>query len=130
MTSAVSPKTMPDSRSPAPDDGSRPGGATRIASLDASRAVRFNFDWQEIAAAPGETIAVALLVAGVSSLRTTSRLNEPRGIFCNMGVCFDCLIEVDGHANQRACQTIVRAGMQVRTQRGHGYTDSAPELGE
>ena len=121
---------MPDPRSPAHDEGPRSGSATRIASLDGARAVRFHFDWQEIVAAPGETIAVALLVAGVSSLRTTSRLGEPRGIFCNMGVCFDCLIEVDGHANQRACQMIVREGMQVRTQRGHGYTDSAPELAE
>ena len=120
---------MPDSRSPVPADGTRSPRATRIASLGAG-AVRFRFDSQEIAAGPGETIAVALLVAGVSSLRTTSRLGEPRGIFCNMGVCFDCLVEVDGHANQRACQTVVREGMQVKTQRGLGYTDAAPEIGE
>jgi predicted molibdopterin-dependent oxidoreductase YjgC len=99
-------------------------------ALDRARAVRFQFDWQELTAAPGETIAVALLAAGVQALRTTSRREEPRGLFCNMGVCFDCLVEVDGHANQRACQVVVREGMQVRTQRGHGYTDVAPELGE
>ena len=95
---------MSASRSPASAEGSRPSTNTsRLASLDRSRAVRFNFDWQELEAAPGETIAVALLAAGVSSLRTTSKKGEPRGLFCNMGVCFDCLVEVDGHANQRAC---------------------------
>jgi predicted molibdopterin-dependent oxidoreductase YjgC len=85
--------------------------------------VRFNFDWQELEARPGETIAVALLAAGVQALRTTERGSEPRGLFCNMGVCFDCLVEVDGYPNVRACQTVVREGMQVRTQHGHKTKD-------
>jgi predicted molibdopterin-dependent oxidoreductase YjgC len=92
-------------------------------SLEGSPVVRFQFDWQEIEARPGETIAVALLAAGVRALRTTDRGSEPRGIFCNMGVCFDCLVEVDGYPNVRACQTIVREGMQVRTQHGHKTKD-------
>jgi predicted molibdopterin-dependent oxidoreductase YjgC len=94
------------------------------------RELCFTFDGEELRAAEGETIAVALFVAGKQALRTTERLGEPRGIFCNMGVCFECLVEIDGHANLRACQTVVRAGMKVRTQRGFGYRDVAPELGE
>lgn len=90
---------------------------------DGARMLRFTFDWQEVEAAPGETIAVALLAAGHRSLRSTNRRDEPRGIFCNMGVCFDCLVEVDGQPNVRACQTEVRAGMQVRTQHGHKTKD-------
>ena len=91
--------------------------------------MRFSFDGRSVEALEGETIAAALLAVGQNALRTTERLGEPRGVFCNMGVCFDCLVEVDGHANLRACQTVVRAGMQVRAQNGRGYRDSAPDLG-
>lgn len=80
----------------------------------------FTIDGETIEAAPGETLAVALMASGRNSLRTTSRRAETRGLFCNMGVCFECLIEVDGRSNQRACQTMVRAGMKVRTQYGVG----------
>lgn len=90
----------------------------------------FTFDDTRLEACEGETIAAALLAAGRQVLRTTERRDEPRGLFCNMGVCFECLVEVDGHANLRACQTVVRAGMRVRTQRGFGYRDAAAELGE
>ena len=116
---------MPDSRSPGPAYGARSPGATRIASLDA-RAVRFQFDWQEITAAPGETIAVALLVAGVSALRTTNRLGEPRGIFCNMGVCFDCVLRIDGVDNVRSCMTPVRPGIVVERQHAEAELGPAP----
>src|SRR5262245_2376484 len=106
------------------------GSLLRVVGLDETRKVRFTFDDEAIEAAEGETIAVALFAAGHGTLRTTSRHEEPRGLFCNMGVCFECLVEVDGHANLRACQTIVRSGMRVRTQRGFGYRDAAAELGE
>ena len=43
---------------------------------------------------------------------------EPRGVFCGMGVCFDCLVVVDGVPNTRACTTWVRDGMQVARQEG------------
>ena len=111
---------------PVPD----PSRARRTAPIESRRSLRFTFEGEEVEAAEGETIAVALLATGKLTLRTTERLGEPRGIFCNMGVCFECLVEVDGHANLRACQTIVRPGMKVRVQRGFGYRDMAPELGE
>lgn len=99
----------------------------RVVALDGASALRFTFDGRTIEAAPGETISVALHAAGLQALRTTKRLGEPRGIFCNMGVCFECLVEVDHQANVRACQTPVRAGMQVRTQHGHGLHRSGDE---
>jgi predicted molibdopterin-dependent oxidoreductase YjgC len=111
-------------------DPSRSERSLRLAPLETARAVRFTFDGHTLEAAEGETIAVALFAAGKTSLRTTARLEEPRGLFCNMGVCFECLVEVDGHANLRACQTVVRPGMDVRTQRGLGYREAAAELGE
>lgn len=95
--------------------------------LEPASAVRFRFDGHALEAAPGETISAALYASGRQVLRTTSRRAEPRGLFCNMGVCFDCLVEVDGQPNVRACQTVVRAGMQVRTQHGTGLPRHASD---
>jgi predicted molibdopterin-dependent oxidoreductase YjgC len=61
---------------------------------------------------PGETVATALLAGGVRIFRRTSG-GQGRAPVCNMGVCFDCLVTIDGKANQRACMTRVLDGMQV-----------------
>src|SRR6476660_9141885 len=76
--------------------------------------VRLRFDGREIEALPGETIAAALAAADVVAVRQT-RSGAPRGPFCGMGVCFDCLVTVDGRPSQRACLTKVAAGMDVRS---------------
>jgi len=76
------------------------------------------FDGTEIPARTGDSIAVALLAAGVTATRTTPVSGAPRGAYCLMGACFDCLAEVDGRANVQTCMTPVRAGMQVRLQDG------------
>lgn len=106
------------------EDPSRSGRTTphslRLVPLEPSSTVRFSFDGKALEAGSGETISVALHASGEQVLRTTSRRAEPRGLFCNMGVCFECLVEVDGLSNVRACQTVVRPGMQVRTQHGTG----------
>lgn len=67
---------------------------------------------------PGQTVAAALTEAGVRELRATRRGldGEGRGMFCGMGVCQDCLVEVDGAPNTRACMTKATPGMQVRHQ--------------
>ena len=69
-----------------------------------------------VPAIEGETVAAALAAAGISALRR-SRSGEARGIFCGMGVCFECLVTVDGRPAQRACMTKVRDGMSVAAQR-------------
>lgn len=78
----------------------------------------FNFalDGKLVTGYPGETIAAALLAEGTRTLRRTEKGNRPRGIFCGMGVCFDCLVTVDGRTHLRACLTIAEPGMQVTTQ--------------
>lgn len=78
------------------------------------------FDGREIPAAPGQTVAAVLWAAGVRSWRTTREGGAPRGVFCGIGTCFDCLITVDGTANQRACLVPARPGMAVSTQLGTG----------
>ena len=80
----------------------------------AGPSVRISFDGSEIEALPGETVAAALAAAGVIAVRQT-RSGAPRGPFCGMGVCFDCLVTVDGRPSQRACLTKVAAGMDVRS---------------
>jgi glycine/D-amino acid oxidase-like deaminating enzyme len=76
--------------------------------------VSVKFDGQEIAAIEGETIAAALAASGITTFRK-ARSGAPRGPFCGMGVCFDCLVTVDGRPSQRACLARVRAGMDVRS---------------
>ena len=82
--------------------------------------VRFTFDGIAMRAASGQTVAAALLATGRRSLRRSSRRSAPRGLFCGMGVCFECVMQIDGRPNVRACVTPVTEGMRVETQRGWG----------
>src|SRR5262245_37727673 len=77
-------------------------------------AVRIRFDGREFLALPGETIAATLAAADIVAVRQ-ARSGAPRGPFCGMGVCFDCLVTVNGRPSQRACLTKVEEGMEVRS---------------
>ncbi len=94
------------------------GGETNSLRIAGERGKQFifTFNGAAIAAFEGETIAAALMGSGIRALRLTEREARPRGLFCNMGVCFDCLVEVDGRPNQRACQVPVTEGLQVKSQ--------------
>jgi len=72
-------------------------------------------DDEPVQAFAGETVATVLLALGRRAFRYTDRFHAPRGLFCGMGVCFDCLVTVDGQPNVRACMTPVRAGMVIET---------------
>ncbi|HVC63084.1 MAG TPA: FAD-dependent oxidoreductase [Acetobacteraceae bacterium] len=76
------------------------------------RPVSIHFDGRPIAALAGETIAAALSAAGIVAFRRTAS-GAPRGLYCGMGACFDCVVTVDGRIGQRACLTRVADGMQV-----------------
>lgn len=80
----------------------------------------FTFDGKPVAAREGQTVGAALLAAGIRSWRTTRFEHRPRGIFCGVGVCFDCLVVVNGEPGVRACVVPAREGDEVRTQRGDG----------
>ncbi|MFJ1805919.1 MULTISPECIES: (2Fe-2S)-binding protein [unclassified Streptomyces] len=79
------------------------------------------FDGREIQALPGQTIAAALWASGVTAWRTTRDGGRARGVFCGIGVCFDCLVTVDGRPNQRACLVTAVPGADIRTQEGTGH---------
>jgi uncharacterized metal-binding protein len=87
--------------------------------------VVFTLDGRPIEAHAGEPVAVALLAAGVRTLRTMPRTGEPRGGFCFVGRCADCLMVVDGVPGVMTCLTPVRAEMRVETQFGLGVWDGA-----
>jgi D-hydroxyproline dehydrogenase subunit alpha len=76
-------------------------------------------DGRLLPAESGQTVAAALIKAGISAFQHTPT-GAPRGIFCGIGVCFDCLVTVDGLADQRACITPVRPGMRVLTRSPEG----------
>ncbi len=90
------------------------------ATAERGRALSILVDGQQLAAYVGESIAAALVASGRRFTRWTARTGEPRGYFCGMGVCQDCLVTVDGLPNVRACVTPVRDGLRVETQRGLG----------
>jgi len=81
-------------------------------------AVTIFLDGEPLFAREGDTVAAAMLIAGAGHTRTTPVGGEPRLPYCMMGVCFDCLMEIDGVPNRQACQVQVRNGMQVRRQEG------------
>jgi predicted molibdopterin-dependent oxidoreductase YjgC len=83
------------------------------------------FDGREIACREGWTIGAALTAAGVRSWRTTRHEGRPRGLFCGIGVCFDCLVTVNGRPSVRACLATAHPGDAVRTQAGEGRDELA-----
>lgn len=85
----------------------------------------FTFDERQIDFVEGQTVGAALINAGIYSWRVTRRQGTRRGLFCGIGVCYDCLISVNGAANQRACQVPAATGMTVTTQVGTGHDDLA-----
>ena len=73
----------------------------------------FRFDGAEIPFRRGQSVAAALLAAGVSAVRRTRGADAPRGVFCGIGVCFDCLATIDGAGGVRTCQVIATEGLEV-----------------
>ncbi|GEM_PF-34794 len=91
-----------------------------LGKIEKGRKVNFTFDGREFAGYEGEPIAAALKANGVAVHRYTAKLHKPRGIFCAIGRCTDCVMVIDGKPNIRTCITPLREGMNVQTQYGTG----------
>lgn len=89
-----------------------------LGSFEKGDEVKFFLDGNEIFGFEGEPIAAALRANGVMIHRHTSKGDEPRGVFCAIGRCTDCVMIVDGKPNIRTCITPLKAGMKVETQYG------------
>jgi len=88
--------------------------------LPGAPSFEIRFDGMPVTAVPGQTVAAALWAAGVRSWRVTRGAGAPRGLFCGIGACFDCLVTIDGEPDQPACQVPARPDQAVTTQRGTG----------
>lgn len=86
-------------------------------SVSRGKEVTLLIDAKEVTAFEGESVASVMMLEDKVAMRTTTT-GQPRGVFCGMGVCFDCLVIVDDVPNTRACMTWVRDGMKVQTQKG------------
>lgn len=98
-----------------------------VESVEREPAIRLVVNGREIDAHPGESLAAALLAAGVTVFNVTPH-GRARGPYCNMGTCFECQVQVAGPGDrgwrwERACMVAVEAGMQVTA--GAGLTDAA-----
>ncbi len=82
--------------------------------------ITITVDGKKIKALEGEAIASAILASGKKIFRYTPKHNHPRGIYCAIGRCTDCVMTVDGIANVRTCVEPVREGMIIETQYGLG----------
>lgn len=89
-------------------DGNRMNGG------DGRRTVRFTFDGRECEGREGEPVAMALWAAGTRAVRHASTDGAPRGMLCAMGICFECLVRVDGET-VRSCMLPLREGMDVHS---------------
>lgn len=85
--------------------------------------VQVRFEGTDLNLPSGENLAGALLVAGVMPFRHTPVSSAPRGPFCMMGACYDCLVQLDGVTVQ-ACMQHVAEGMQIRMLRADGVSDA------
>ena len=77
-------------------------------------------DGRKVEAYEGEPVAASLWAAGIKKFRYTKKEKKPRGYFCGLGRCTDCVMVVDGIPNVRTCVTAVKEGMVVETQKGLG----------
>ena len=93
----------------------RLGGADRAS-------VTITVEGQRVRVPAGESVAAAILAHPLDHTRTTPISGAPRAPFCMMGVCFECLMEIDGVANRQACLVPVAEGMRIRRQHGVGRT--------
>ena len=89
----------------------------RIVPID-GETVTLKVEDQPVTVPAGDSVAAAVYAAGFNHFRESPISNRPRAPYCMMGVCFECLVEIDGSPNHQACMTMVRDGMSIRIQKG------------
>jgi len=90
----------------------------RMHRQDDEATVKIEFEGEEINADPNDMVSAALLASGVEFTGTTEKCRKKRAPYCQMGIGFECLVEIDGVANQQSCLIKVRDGMKVKRQYG------------
>lgn len=83
-----------------------------------TRTVSLSFNDQSLEVPAGISVAAALLMSGINRFRATPVSESPRAPYCMMGVCFECLVDIDGVPNRQSCLIDVADGMRIRSQEG------------
>jgi predicted molibdopterin-dependent oxidoreductase YjgC len=89
-----------------------------MSEVRSTRTVSLTFNEQPLNVPAGTSVAAALLMSGISRFRATPVSESPRAPYCMMGVCFECLVEIDGVPNRQSCLIEVSDGMRIRSQEG------------
>lgn len=97
----------------------------KLSPTELQPTVVIQVEGKEVQARAGQTLATALLAAGIVPFRKTAVSGEGRAPLCLMGVCFDCVVEVDGAQNVQSCMVEVREGMQVKLPSGARRVEAA-----
>ena len=84
-----------------------------LGKIDKSKEVHIFYEGRELLAYEGETVASVLTSYGIRDFRYTRKKKEPRGVYCSIGRCTDCMMTINGKKNIRSCITAVEEGMQV-----------------
>ncbi|MEN8154158.1 MAG: (2Fe-2S)-binding protein [Acidobacteriota bacterium] len=85
----------------------------RIDSIERKEKVTIKVNGEDVTAYMGETLLAALIASGYKSLKKSPVLKESRGGLCGMGVCYECLVTLDGAKNVRSCMQDIRPGMEI-----------------
>lgn len=96
-----------------------------VVGADPEPPFEITFEGRPVTALPGQSIAAALWAAGILAWRTTRKAGRPRGAFCGIGQCHDCLATVNGTPNRRACLVPARPGDEITAQEGNGHAELA-----
>jgi len=88
-----------------------------LPAVQRGKPVNITVDGKPIEAYQGETVAAAMLAAGIRTFNKSHKLKQPRSLYCGMGVCYECLVTINGVHAQRACVTYVEEGMVIETER-------------
>ncbi len=91
--------------------------STMLPAVQRGKPITITVDGKPVEAYLGETVAATLLAAGIRTFRKTHKLNHPRSLYCGMGVCYECLVTINGVHAQRACVTNVEEGMVIETEK-------------
>src|SRR5512136_2659378 len=87
-----------------------------LGPMTSRKEVEFFFEGTKLRGMEGEPIAAALMAVGIRVLRRSKWSGQPRGIFCAIGLCIDCMVVVDDIPNVRSCVTPLLEGMDIRMQ--------------
>ncbi len=97
---------------------------------DSSKKVKIFFEDEELEVQEGISVAAAVLSSHAEYTRVSEKKQSKRAPYCQMGICFECMLNIDGKSNQQSCMIEVREGMRIYRQQGMTDFTVQAELAE